>query len=314
MKLYQWLVVGLSLPIFVGCASNVNLIQYHQGMARWDDTPAQLEARYKENLGLYTEIINATSAPNLAPYPTMQSNLDSMKRYADQARRELRNIHRAKKNFQSYAYSQRTVTSKEEIAWAEFEKQRAEYAAYHAAMSSHVGGFNRALKSFHRSMRVHDIKKTSNQELRAQVDGMMENFNRESRRMEESMADKVSRMAFGRLRGGPALNRRRRYILREMDDVLTSLPPLRLNMSLLDESASVELSGHKHFWTGPGMTRTPSVVARVARTYKEFKKVQIRFAKLEAEFEKLGKPHPHGVHPKTSSPPGTTRAGSAPHK
>ena len=69
MNLRRWTLPGLFLAFLAGCATNVNLIQYHRGMDRWDDTPEQLEAKYEETQGLYKEIMKATSAPSLAPYP-----------------------------------------------------------------------------------------------------------------------------------------------------------------------------------------------------------------------------------------------------
>jgi hypothetical protein len=295
MNLRRWTLPGLFLAFLAGCTTNVNLIQYHRGMDRWDDTPAQVEAKYKETRGLYKEIMRATSAPSLAPYPTMNSNLKSMKRYLDKVQKELGNIQKAKKNFAAYAHKRRTVTSKDKAGWAEFQNQAAEYTAYASAMSSHVGGFNRAFYAFYQAINAHGIEKTSNQEIRVQVEGMVQDFNSESKRMENSLADKISGMAFGTLvRRGPGVNRRRRATLTEMGEALERLPLLKTTMYSLAKNAREELAGDKKFWTGPGMSERPNVVDDVARAHGQFAKIKTRFAELEAEFDEIGKRPPHG--------------------
>jgi len=292
MNLRRWTLAGLLLLFLAGCASTVNLIQYHRSMDRWDDTPARLQAKYEESLGLYAEIMRATATPRLAPYPTLESDLESMKRYVDKVEKELGNIQKAKNNFESYAYSHRTVTSKDKEGWAEFQYRSAEYAVYSSAMSTHVGGFNRAFKAFHRAIKIHGIEKTSNQEMRVQVEGVVQEFNSECKRMALSLAEKISGMAFGTIHGGPGSTRERRAILTEMSQVLAPLPQLQTTMAVLDEDTRGELAGDKEFWTGPGMSDVPPVVDEVMRTHREFTKIQTRFARLEAEFDEAGKPAP----------------------
>ena len=298
MNLRRWTLLGLLLPILVGCgASTVNLIQYHRNMDRWEDTPAQLEARYTETRGLYAEIMNATTTPGMAPYPTLESNLESMKRYAAKAQEELGNIQKAKDHFEAYAYARKTVNSKDEQGWAEFQNMSAEYAAYSSVMSSHVANFNRAYNNFYQGLQAHGIQKTSNQEMLAQVEGMIDEVMSESKRMELSLADKISGMAFGTIRGRPGSTWKRRNILTEMGKTLVSLPMLKNSMDLLDETAKRDLAGNREFWTGPGMTPRPEVVDEVMHTHEQFTEMQTRFAELEAEFEEVGKPRPETTKP-----------------
>lgn len=162
--------LGLSLAslLLVGCSTRLNLAERRAYYDSYVDLSARDIAVARQDNGLLGDLLDHCDAPDQAPYPLLQADVDSMQRDADALAARRAQVLAFERDYDTFTQDQGSVGPKDP-AWSQYRRLDGRFQPLAASIRQAAQAFNQANLRFQGRLQDWGIARVDAVDLRAEI-------------------------------------------------------------------------------------------------------------------------------------------------
>jgi hypothetical protein len=295
--------LAASLALLAGCSNTVNVASRRGAYDAYLDLPARAQASYAEKSGFYKEVIDATSTPDVAPYPALLADLQTMQRHVQDMTARRKSLMAFESKFDRFASTHATVSPDQAADWSQFQGLDNEFQPLGQGMQVSLQGYTDAANDFDRNIQAANIAKLKVADLKDEITGFDNEMDQGMGQMESKAQEDRKALDFAYSAGGaPDLLHQKSEVLDKMEKHLLDDEAFQRIARAQADQLSASLPTDPEIWTGPGMDDDGASLIALRQNHGSFRQRASEFAALSSRFDAAARPagpgapgeHPNG--------------------